>query len=218
MTAFQRIPAATLARITDVDHERNMYAHPNPIARAIFWQRLAVGYALLKRFAPRDSTVLDFGGGSGAFLPTLANHFREVSVIDMDIDDARRVASHYALAGVHIHECDVTCWTENNIYDVVVAMDVLEHFADSSVPGDFLKKHLRRGGLLLVSLPTENWIYRMGRLVLRKSKPADHYHPATTLVRYYVEHGYSPLATRYVPHIGPLAVPLFHIGVFRKTD
>lgn len=195
-----------------------MYAHPNPIARAIFWQRLATGYRLLANYAPKDAGVLDFGGGSGVFLPTLAGHFREVSVIDRDAEDARRVASYYSLAGIHIYECDITRWPENCSYDVVIAMDVLEHFSDNAVPREFLKKHLRRGGLLLVSLPTENWIYRMGRAVLRKSKPIDHYHPATTLMRHYQEHGYSLLADRYVPCAGPLAVPLFQIGVFRKTD
>lgn len=83
-----------------VDHERNMYAHPNPIARAIFWQRLAVGYRLLSRHAPSDSKVLDFGGDSGAFLPTLARRFADVSVVDLDLNDARRIASLMVLAAI----------------------------------------------------------------------------------------------------------------------
>ncbi|MEK6607525.1 MAG: class I SAM-dependent methyltransferase [Myxococcota bacterium] len=216
-TEFVKIPPSVLARVTDVHHERNMYAHPNPLARAIFWQRLAVGFRLLSRRASAQAKLLDFGGGSGAFLPALARRFPEVSIVDKDIDDARRVASHYALDNVRLCEFDVTNWEDPQLYDAVVAMDVLEHFADMSVPQRFFAKHLKRDGLLLVSLPTENALYELGRIVLRKSKPADHYHPASELVRCYRDRGYSLLAHRYVPRLGPCALPLFYVGLFRKA-
>jgi len=93
---------------------------------------------------------------------------------------------------------------------------VLEHFADKSMPYRFLETRLKPGGLLLVSLPTENWIYELGRMVLRKTKPADHYHPAHELVRYYRDAGYRLLSYRYAPRLGPFAVPLFYVGLFQK--
>jgi 2-polyprenyl-3-methyl-5-hydroxy-6-metoxy-1,4-benzoquinol methylase len=213
---FVKIPPADLVRLTDAQHERNMYAHPNPIARGIFWQRLEVGYRLL-RDVPAGSKVLDFGGGSGAFLPALAQRFADVSVVDRDLNDARHVAAHYQMKNVRLFEQDITNWDSAEIYDLVVTMDVLEHFADKSVPRHFLDSRLKPGGLLLVSLPTENWLYRLGRAILRKTKPADHYHPAHELVRYYREAGYTPLTHRYVPRLGPFALPLFYIGLFRKS-
>lgn len=213
---FIKISPADLARLTDAQHERNMYAHPNPVARDIFWQRLEVGYRLLSD-VPAASKVLDFGGGSGAFLPALAQRFADVSVVDLDLDDARRVATHYQLKNVRLFEQDITSWDGTEIYDLVVTMDVLEHFADKSVPRRFLDNRLKPNGLLLVSLPTENWLYRLGRAVLRKTKPADHYHPAHELVRFYREAGYTLLAHRYVPRLGPFALPLFYIGLFRKS-
>jgi 2-polyprenyl-3-methyl-5-hydroxy-6-metoxy-1,4-benzoquinol methylase len=214
---FKKIPPSVLARVTDVGHERNMYAHPNPIARAIFWQRLAVGLRLLRQHTNGERKVLDFGGGSGAFLPALAQQFADVSVADLDLNDARRVAAHYGLDQVRFHEGDIARWNHNESFDVIVAMDVLEHFADKSVPRRCFESHLKRNGLLLVSLPTENTLYELGRVVLRKTKPADHYYPATELVRYYRDAGYAPIAYRYVPRVGPLAVPLFYVGLFRKT-
>lgn len=213
---FTKIPAADLMQLTDAQHERNMYAHPNPVARWIFWQRLKVGFRLLDG-VPAGSRVLDLGGGSGAFLPSLANRFAEVSVVDLDLNDARRVANHYRLANVRLFEQDISKWDDAGMYDLVVTMDVLEHFADKSVPRRFLDSHLKPNGLLLVSLPTENWIYQLGRAVLGKTKPVDHYHPAHELVRYYLDAGYSPLAYRHVPRFGPLAIPLFYLGLFRKS-
>jgi 2-polyprenyl-3-methyl-5-hydroxy-6-metoxy-1,4-benzoquinol methylase len=213
---FIKIPPADLMHLTDAQHERNMYAHPNPVARGIFWQRLEAGHRLL-RDVPAGSRVLDFGGGSGAFLPALARRFADVTVVDLDLNDARRVAAHYQLKNVRLAENDISKWANTEMYDLVVTMDVLEHFADKSVPLRFLDSCLKPNGLLLVSLPTENWLYRLGRAVLRKTKPADHYHPAHALVRYYRESGYTLLTHRYVPRLGPLALPLFYIGLFRKT-
>ena len=52
---FLPIPPDVLARITDTTQERNIYVHPNPLARAIFWQRLEVGYHLLIDLRKADS-------------------------------------------------------------------------------------------------------------------------------------------------------------------
>ena len=213
---FIKIPPADMVRLTDAQHERNMYAHPNPVARGIFWQRLEVGYRLL-RDVPANSKVLDFGGGSGAFLPALAQRFADISVVDRDLNDARRVAAHYQMKNVRLFEQDITSWDSAEMYDLVVTMDVLEHFADKSVPRRFLDRRLKPNGLLLVSLPTENWLYLLGRVILGKTKPADHYHPAHELARYYRDTGYIPLTHRYAPRLGPFALPLFYIGLFRKS-
>lgn len=217
MASFTVIPLPVLSRLTDATQERNIYVHPNVIARVIFWQRLIVGHRLLKKYTSPDKKLLDFGGGSGAFLPTLAKSFADVSVVDLDLNDARQIAGHYQLKNVRLFERDIATWDDAEIYDVITAMDVLEHFADVTKPRQFIDKHLKRDGLLLVSLPTENWIYEVGRSILGKTKPTDHYHPAKTIVRYYQEAGYFPLTYRYVPRIGPAALPLFYVGVFRKT-
>ena len=214
---FPSIPPDVLGRITDPGHERNMYAHPNPVVRAIFWQRLEVGMELLARQAGPEASVLDFGGGSGAFLPALSSRFSQVAVLDRDLEDARRVAAHYGLGNVAIHEQDVTQSQHQQTYDVIAAMDVLEHFADPAVPHRFLSACLKPGGLLLVSLPTENAWYRLGRLIVRKQKPADHYHAAHTLIEYSLAAGYALLQHRFVPRLGPVALPLFSIALFRKA-
>lgn len=93
---FIKISSANLVRLTDTQHERNMYADPNPIARGIFWQRLAFSYRPLGG-APAGSKVFNFDSGSGAFLPALAQRFTDFSVVDRDLNDARRVAGHYRL-------------------------------------------------------------------------------------------------------------------------
>jgi 2-polyprenyl-3-methyl-5-hydroxy-6-metoxy-1,4-benzoquinol methylase len=216
MAGFVQIPTSVLLQVTDPAHERNMYAHPNPIARAIFWQRLSVGFHMLARHADPAARVLDFGGGSGAFLPALAQRFADLSIVDLDLDDARRIATHFRLDRVQLHQQDITRWDPGAPFDVAVAMDVLEHFPDKAVPQRFFERHLRGGGLLLVSLPTENLLYRLGRIVVRKTKPADHYHSSDELMRHYQAAGYTVVEKRFAPRLGPLAVPLFQLAVLRK--
>jgi len=214
---FVKISPADLLKLTDAKHQRNMYAHPNPLARDIFWQRLDHGCRLISDI-PESARVLDFGGGSGAFLPSLSKRFSNVSVVDLDLDDARHIAKHYQLKNVNLYEEDITNWNPPEPFELVVAMDVLEHFEDMMVPLLFLNQHLKKNGYLLVSLPTENWIYQMGRFVLRKTKPVDHYHPAQNLVRFYQESGFTLQRFRYAPRFGPLFVPLFFIGLFLKSS
>ena len=213
---FVRVPLDTLRSITDTSNERNIYVHPNPLAREIFWQRLTFAYRLLCQHVKRSANTLDFGGGSGAFLPSLCGLFDNVSVIDLDLTDAKRIADHYDLINVQFLEQDITKFGVDVLFDLVVATDVFEHFEDMQVPWLFLQKHLKVNGLLLLTLPTENLLYELGRKVVRKSKPLDHYHSANDLVSFYRSHGYELLDSLFVPRLLGLAAPLFFVGLFRR--
>lgn len=213
---FVRIPTNVLCQLTDIENERNVYIHPNPLARIIFWQRLICAHKILKKHTVKVSNVIDFGGGSGAFLPSLKNLFTEVSVLDLDLEDARRIAAYYRLTNIKFFEQDMNSFATDILYDVVIATDVFEHFADLNEPFQFLEKCLRRGGLLLLTLPTENILYRFGRVLINKSKPLDHYHAARDLVYFYCNNGYTLLEHRYIPSIALFPIPLFWVGLLKK--
>lgn len=213
---FARIPTNVMCNLTDTVNERNVYIHPNPIARNIFWQRLNCAHKILKAHTAQDFKVMDCGGGTGAFLPTLRNLFTEVSVLDLDLGDARQIATYHRMTDINFYEQDMNSFTTDKLYDLVVATDVFEHFADLYEPYQFLRKCLRRGGLLLLSLPTENILYRFGRILISKSKPVDHYHTARDLVNFYCSRGYTIQEYHYIPAIGLFPVPLFWIGLLKK--
>ncbi|MCC7202796.1 MAG: class I SAM-dependent methyltransferase [Nitrospirae bacterium] len=214
---FVRIPMDVLCTLTDTANVRNIYIHPNPLARNIFWQRLSCAHKILGKHTARNYNVIDCGGGSGAFLPTLRNLFTEVSVLDLDLGDAREIATYYRMTNIRFFEQDMNSFDTNILYDLVVATDVFEHFADLNEPYQFLKKALRRGGLLLLSLPTENILYRLGRIIVNKSKPLDHYHAAKDIIHYYCNNGYTLQEYHYVPVITLMPVPLFWVGLLKKN-
>lgn len=141
------------------------YSHPNPMINWLFWQRLRAAMEYIEACGPHNR-ILDFGCGSGVMLPFLAQHGRQVIALDVDLLPLERVREHIPLAGnVTVLDASRVSLSElePHSFDVVNALDVLEHVED--LPGTLktLIALLRPGGRLVVSGPTENIHYQMGR-------------------------------------------------------
>jgi len=209
-----RIDRPLLMQLTDPSLERNIYVHPNGIARDIFWQRLEELCQMLDGYADVHSRVLDLGGGSGVFGRMAAGRVASLDVIDLDARDARALKAHFGLPNVNVIEKDIRHYFPDQLYDVVTAADVLEHFAELQCPISFIQRVLRPGGSLLISVPTENWIYELGRLVIRKTKPVDHFHTGRFIVETLRQHGFQLKKRTWAPKM-LFRIPLFEIAVFR---
>ncbi len=206
---FKLIPYRRMRELTNGSLERNIYVHPNRVAREMFWQRLETLYALMEPRVSADTRVLDAGGGSGAFLPSLSRLVGQVDVLDLEPSDAERIRASYSLENVRILKEDIATYSDE--YDAVVFADVLEHFEDLSVPMACIRRCLKPSGWLFVSLPTENLLYEVGRLIIRKTKPADHYHSARQVLEYLESQGLQIRRRRMAPRYG-LALPLFAVA------
>src|SRR5437764_3557107 len=72
-TELIRIPPKFLEEIADEsDRIPRLYYARNPLLRRMFWERLYVLNRMLNRHLESRENCLDFGGGSGVLLPTLA--------------------------------------------------------------------------------------------------------------------------------------------------
>ena len=210
-----RITPEVLKKITNQNNERNMYVHPNFLARDMFWQRLEFITRLLKDYTKTQQKVLDLGGGSGMLCKPLSQLFNSVDIIDLDTSDAENVIEFYKLPNVQLMCEDIGDFDININYDVIVAADVLEHFIDLQVPLQFINNHLKKDALLVVSLPTENAIYVLGRKIIRKNKPLDHYHKSCEVLEFLIDNGFELIRKQYCPkYIFP--IPLFEIAMLRK--
>jgi hypothetical protein len=65
-----RIDNDLLKQLTNVNNERKIYIHPNPLTRDILWKRLERVFRYAVKYAKNDFKILDFAGG-GVFF----NHF-----------------------------------------------------------------------------------------------------------------------------------------------
>ena len=217
MTPLVQISPAYLASIAD-DSDRipRLYYAGNPILRRMFWQRLHSLNRLMERFAAPGQSCLDFGGGSGVFLPTLSQRYRHVTLLDLEAAQARLVMQRYKLDNVSVLESDAgTTDFSAQPFDTIVAADVLEHFKDLEMPVPRLHRWLKPGGVLFTSLPTENWVYVLLRKIFGVQKPWDHYHTAYEVEARLAREGFHRIKTTCVP-LGLPLMPLFLITAWRR--
>lgn len=215
MPRFVEIEQSIYRQITPLGDERtDFYRSNNPVIRWIFWDRLRQIAKLMHRVKVHGR-CLDFGGGSGVFLPTLSAHFNQVTCIDLDAHLAQKITHRLALANVEILEKDISEPDETK-YNSIVAADVLEHFSDLYIPIEAIQRRLAKDGWLFTSLPTETLFYSAIRWVIRKKKPADHYHSAYEVEAFLQKSGFVRAHHTEIP-IHMLA-PLFLISAWRLND
>ena len=203
------------ALITRLGHEDTprVYTDRSVFVRELFWRRLDALLAL--SLPPARERVLDFGGGNGILAPTLARRYREVVCVDLRtemVDELRRAEQ---LSNVTVLAGDIeSVALAGDSFDTIVAADVLEHIVDLPPLVAEFRRLLKPGGELLVSAPSENRFYELGRRVFRYTKPDDHYHEASYVER--TVNNLLPLAQkRFFPfNVSPLAV--FLLARFTK--
>jgi SAM-dependent methyltransferase len=181
---MERVPNELLERIAkDLSQEDRAemaipsYLHPNPALRWMAWRRLEVVVERLQRLAPsrrEGSTVLDFGCGSGVLFRDSLARFDRVVGVDLVLGAAKALVAELGLQKVTLlTPADADREVAAGSIDVIIAAEVLEHVDDLPPTLEQFRTWLKPGGKVLVSLPTENTLYRLGR---RLAGFSGHYH------------------------------------------
>jgi len=225
MSQFVRIPDSVAKDVVAAVSEQQPaypsrippeYYSPIPPIRWVFWQRLYLIDKLIGRFAADATNALDFGGGGGLFAPSLCRRFEDVVLLDLGTTEAVEIKQRFTLDALTLVEADAT-QTDlgEGRFDVAVAADVLEHFADLDAAVDPISRWLKPGGWLFTSLPTETFVYEALRFVFRTEKPADHYHKAADVERYLEQRGFERAKRLCAPLLIPIT-PLFYVSAWQK--
>jgi 2-polyprenyl-3-methyl-5-hydroxy-6-metoxy-1,4-benzoquinol methylase len=185
------------------------YSHQNPLINWLFWQRLHKAMNYIETDAPYDH-VLDFGCGSGVMLPFLCGISNRVTAMDIDLVPFERVSRQRAFpANLEVHDArEVTLQDLPKAYfDIIVATDVLEHVDDLSGMLADMKALLKPGGQIIISGPTENIFYKIGRALAGSEYSGDYHERGIIEVRDLLAEQLQVIhiATLYWP------VPLFEI-------
>jgi cyclopropane fatty-acyl-phospholipid synthase-like methyltransferase len=173
------------------------YTHGNPLVRWLMWRRYEA-VAALAGFT-RNDTVLEFGCGIGVFLPELDRTCKAVFAIDLFPEYAKHLA---AGLGLNTRFSDRLSDLPDGSIDAVVAADVLEHFEEGELDAVLSEFHriLTPRGRLVVSGPTENALYRAGRILAGFFGKGLYHHSNIRLILSRIEaNGYTVRNRRQIP-------------------
>ena len=173
---FREILSNDIVQISD-RHKDEMaipsYLHRNFMVRWLMWKRYE-HISIMSAFS-NDLTVLEFGCGIGVFLPELDQRCGKVYAIDIFPEYAMLLSAEFDL---NIHFINRLSEVPNNSLDIIIAADVLEHLNDDELIKYFgiFSKKLKANGRLIMSGPTENIIYKIGRVIAGFSDKGDYHH------------------------------------------
>lgn len=146
------------------------YAHKNPLIDFIFWERLKSAASYIdKQSGGAPCDILDFGCGTGLFSYHLANRGHRIMALDLDLTPVTLLKRKINYPEtIHFTQGDFLSYDfGNRKFDFITALDVLEHIPLDVLP-EYLHKFrmlLKEGGQLVVSGPSENSLYRLGRRI-----------------------------------------------------
>ena len=178
------------------------YSHSNPAVALAAWSRVMMAVRFWRRYA-RQGPILDFGAGTGEI-----HHFLDTgqSYHFIEADDSLAGALGSFVSGARRETLENL---PPGTFACVMALDSLEHNDDVAAIVDRLVPALAPGGVLIVSGPTENALYRLARSIARFR---DHFHKTTI---YHIEAILAERFTRLEVHGVPLGLPLFRVSAWR---
>lgn len=179
------------------------YSHWNPLVAYAAWMRLMVALRLWRRHVS-PGAVLDFGSGTGEISHFLGSnhpyHFIESA-------EALSDALGTFVPGARRERLDSL---PEGAFSCIFALDSLEHNEDVGGIVERLAKGMASGGVLIVSGPTENALYRLARAIARFR--GGYFHKTTI---YDIESVLAERFTRLEVHGVPFGLPLFRVSAWR---
>ena len=122
--------------------------------------------------------ALDFGCGSGVLLPFLSSIAGNVIALDIDLIPFERMKAQIDFPpNIEVHDTHLFPLDQLPAasFEIITALDVLEHVDDLSNILTSLLRLLKPGGRLIVSGPTENIFYKLGRRVAGREYTGDYH-------------------------------------------
>ena len=167
------------------------YQKGNRLIQWYFYRRFDEVLKLaLEKISNETQTVGDFGCGWGYFLPTLSKSFRSVVALDYiqtKIESGRRWNALRELVNTELGDVENIHYIngdiqrlpfEDNVFDVLFVMSVLEHVSDAKKAIAELRRVLVERGVLIVGAPNEvgmaNKIREFASIITQTERASSH--------------------------------------------
>lgn len=106
---------------------------------------------------PKDASILELGCGTGHNLPMLAQ-FGRVDALELD-DEARAVAERRIGRKVMSDPLPELKEVLDRHYDLIAALDVIEHIDDDAAALAAIATKLKPGGKFVMTVPAHQWMW-----------------------------------------------------------
>lgn len=136
--------------------QETLYRSTNPTRRWLHCTRRDwIIDALRRAGAPTRQRALEVGPGSGVYLPTLSNLFKEVVASDIEHAYLKHASPLRArLPNLQLLEDDIcNSAMPPHSFDLILCTEVIEHIRDSAAALAGMHRLLKPGGVLVLSTP-----------------------------------------------------------------
>ena len=141
--------------------ERIVYEQMAALDQQHWWYvaRREVLAALIRRTVrpPKDAAILEVGCGTGHNLAML-DQFGTVDALELD-PEARKLAEERLGKPVMSAPLPALRGVPERHYDLVAALDVIEHLDDDRAAIKSIARRLKPGGKLLMTVPAHQWMW-----------------------------------------------------------
>jgi ubiquinone/menaquinone biosynthesis C-methylase UbiE len=204
----------------DLDEILPEYESKNFFVRSLFWKRLNIAENMLlsRRKTLSTMNIVDLGTGPAILQRRLMRRFPKSMVCGVDYNfSIKKIKGRKAL-NLLIGDARFLSFKKNSL-DAVFMLDVLEHIPDLKAVLAELDRVLKDDGLVIISVPTETAVYKLGRLLLKGTtdqidRPGGkHYHEAKKIIGL-MKQRFSLIELKRIPLPWPFT--LFNIACFGK--
>lgn len=143
-------------RVRKIFEYGSIWKTQDPVQRHVE-RRRAAAVAFLLEPNSTDS-VLDIGCGEGFQISFLINHIRHAIGLDLSIDKIREGKKRLRLAEF-IRASSQNLPFRREVFDKVICLELLEHLENPAVTVDQINLTLKKGGVLVVSVPYRERIF-----------------------------------------------------------
>ena len=141
--------------------ERAAYREMADLDQRHWWYRgrRAILAELIRREAmpPKDGRILEIGCGTGHNLEMLGK-FGRVEAIELD-DESRGIAEQRLGRGIMVARLPELEGVADRSYDLVAALDVIEHIDDDAAALAAIAPKLKPGGKFVMTVPAHPWMW-----------------------------------------------------------
>lgn len=199
--------SSLLTQTNDVDYYHWNYRFP-----IRYIQRFRFQAILRMLGSNRVGTLLEAGTGSGIFLPELSGHCHELHACDVhrNMDQVAEMCRRTNTQAT-LKTCPLECTGyPDQMFDVVVAVSVLEFVSNLDLSLDEIQRILKPGGVFLTICPHQSPMLDAVLKLYTRRAPGEEFGDSRSRVRPALESRFQVLEKHVFPGILGHVLPVYH--------